>query len=580
MTLSSIRSAEDGAIQVSIASVITRLIDAHAVTTAAVERAKRAADASNDRLDQVLLKLGLVDEHALTSAWSAVLDLPMIAAGDFPAEPVLPNVLSRRFMRNAGALPYAFDADELRVAVIDPLDRFTPRAIQARTGHEISLAIAAPSNFAAAFARLYGEETSAANGDGAGNVDTTAGDVTRLRDLAADAPAIRFVDSMIERAAEIGASDIHLTISRTGPRVRYRVDGVLQENEPHPGDLHDAIISRIKVMAELDISERRLPQDGRIRLGTRGREIDLRISTMPHLDGEGAVLRILDRTAVKLDLSALGFSQSIEQPLARLLGEPHGILLVTGPTGSGKTTTLYAALRRLVRPGINVVSAEDPVEYYLDGVAQIQVQRKIGLDFPTVLRSVLRQDPDVIMIGEIRDRETASIANQAALTGHFVLATLHTNSAAASLPRLVDMGLEPYLLASTVRGILSQRLVRKLCGSCCAALDRDDDAARTQIQRLAAQAQLRCDPEKPRKAIGCRNCNDTGYSGRIAIGELLLVNDEIRRATLDHADASQLETAARKAGLVPLLHAGIARVLTGETTLEELFRVTGERLSQ
>jgi general secretion pathway protein E len=295
-----------------------------------------------------------------------------------------------------------------------------------------------------AFDRVYSEVRSfCVDVENISRSELVASDLTRLQDLATDAPAILLVESIIESAVELKASDIHLTTSRNGARLRLRVDGVLSDVAPPPPDVYCAVISRLKILANLDIAERRLPQDGRIRLGVSGREIDLRVATMPHLEGEGIVLRILDRTAVKLELPSLGFASDIERALLELLNEPHGIFLVTGPTGSGKTTTLYAALRHLVQPKRNVVSVEEPVEYHLDGVAQIQVQRKIGLDFPTVLRSVLRQDPDIIMIGEIRDPETASIANQAALTGHFVLATLHTNSAAASLPRLIDMGLEP-----------------------------------------------------------------------------------------------------------------------------------------
>jgi general secretion pathway protein E len=561
-----------------VETVIARLIDANAVTATIVERAKRAAAESHARADQVLLKLGLVEEAAVAEAWSAVLDLPIAAAADVPPQPVLPDVLSARFLRNAGVLPLAADETQVRLAVIDPLDRFTPCAIEARTGLRAVTAIITPSDFDAALARLYGEQqaTGTAVADSA-SAEIVASDVTRLRDLATDAPAIRFVDFMIERAIESGASDIHLTTSRNGTRLRYRVDGVLQDADPHPAHLHAAIVSRIKVLAELDIAERRLPQDGRIRLGIRGREIDLRIATMPHLDGEGVVLRILDRTAVKLDLAALGFAPAIERELAQLVGEPHGIVLVTGPTGSGKTTTLYAALRRLVRPGINVLSVEDPVEYYLDGVAQIQVQRKIGLDFPAVLRSVLRQDPDVIMIGEIRDGETAAIANQAALTGHFVLATLHTNSAAAALPRLIDMGLEPYLLASTIRGVLSQRLVRTLCRFCCRPDEAMDAASRTYLERLAASAGSAFSPRDVRQAVGCARCNGTGFAGRIAIAELLTVDDEFRRAVLERADASRLERIARSRGVAPLMQAGLARVVAGETTPAELFRVLGER---
>jgi general secretion pathway protein E len=329
-------------------------------------------------------------------------------------------------------------------------------------------------------------------------------------------------------------------------------------------------------LAELDIAERRLPQDGRIRLGVSGREVDLRIATVPHLDGEGVVFRVLDRTAIQTELSALGFAVPIEHALAKLLGEPHGILLVAGPTGSGKTTTLYAALRRLAEPARHVVSVEDPVEYYLEGVSQIQVQRNIGLDFPAVLRSVLRHDPDVIMIGEVRDGETAAIANQAALTGHFVLATLHTNSAAAALPRLFDMGLEPYLLASTVRGVLSQRLVRKLCSVCSRPLDASDETTNAHIRRLMAACKVPHAEWQVRKAVGCDRCRGSGYAGRIAVGELLMIDDRMREAILARADAARLESVGRTGGLVPLLHAGLAHVVSGQTTLPELLRTVGE----
>lgn len=299
---------------------------------------------------------------------------------------------------------------------------------------------------------------------------------------------------------------------------------------------------------------------------------------MPHLDGEGAVLRILDRKAVKLDLPDLGFPATIEFELAEILTQPHGIFLVTGPTGSGKTTTLYAALRRLVQPEQNVVSVEDPVEYQLDGVAQIQVQKKIGFDFPTVLRAVLRQDPDIIMVGEIRDGETAAIANQAALTGHFVLATLHTNSAAAALPRLTDMGLEPYLLSSTVRGILSQRLVRALCLHCCRSVMAGESAVISSLDQLRSiLPNPQPTDDAARQPVGCDRCEHTGYIGRFAIAELLRVTDGIRDAILGRADALEIERRGRMSGTVSLMQAGAIEVLRGRTSLAELFRVTGER---
>lgn len=561
----------------SVDALISWLVKANALTDSALERAQCAAELSHDRVDRVLLKLGLVDEHAVTNAWASILGIAVVKVDDFPKEPLLGDVLASRFLRNAGLLPVELSEQSLKVAAIDPLDQFSITALAARTGLAVKLAVTSPSDFDAAFSRLYPDiKELSEDALGTTSADTIAGDLTRLRDLAADAPTIRFVNMMIERAVDIGASDIHVTIGRAGTRLRYRVDGVLRDVEPHPTDVHSAIISRLKVLADLDIAERRLPQDGRVRFAVRGREIDLRLATMPHLDGEGAVLRILDRSAVRLDLQLLGLPPKIERGLSQLLTEPHGILLVSGPTGSGKTTTLYAALRQLVKPERNVVSVEDPVEYHLEGVAQIQVQRKIGLDFPVILRSVLRQDPDVIMIGEVRDAETASIANQAALTGHFVLATLHTNSAAASLPRLFDMGLEPYLLATTVRGVLAQRLLRTLCQHCSRSADQMDPRAIGRLQHLAAGANLSVDPGRLRRACGCTRCNQTGYAGRVAIAELMVVDDDVRQGILERGDADHLEALARRRGFEPLVNAGIALVLAGKTTLEELYRVTGE----
>jgi general secretion pathway protein E len=556
----------------------SRLVATNGVAEAAIERARRATAVSGERLDRVLLKLGLVTEAVLAAAWSDLLQLPLVAAADFPAEPLLADLLSARFLRHSAAVPIAIDGAGLRIATVDPLDTYLAAAVGSRTGLQTTLAVATETDLSGALDRLYPAEPSTeVDSKDKSQTELAAFDITRLQDLATDAPAIRMVEDIIERAVELKASDIHLTFSRSGVRLRFRIDGVLNDMAPPPVDLYRAIVSRLKILADFDISEGRLPQDGRIRLGVSGREIDLRLATMPHLDGEGVVLRILDRGAVKLELASLGFDGGIEQDLLQLLSEPHGIFLVTGPTGSGKTTTLYAALRRLMRPECNVVSVEDPVEYHLDGVVQIQVQRKVGLDFPAVLRAVLRQDPDVIMIGEIRDRETAAIANQAALTGHFVLATLHTNSAAASIPRLIDMGLEPYLLSTTIRGVLAQRLVRRLCLSCSRPIRNAETSAYERLQQLFAATNPVVPQPSFREAVGCQRCNGSGYRGRIAIAELLTVDDDIRQATLDRADAMRIEEIARAKGVTPLLLDGAKKLMAGETTLSELLRVTGER---
>ena len=555
-----------------IEAFLIELASVYAVPETSVQRARRVS--GNDRrLDKILLNLGLIDEVTYVRAWSGITNMVLMDPLEFPTDPVLPDLLSGRFLKASQTLPILADAERLCTAVSDPLDDYAAAAIALRTGLRIERVLVPPSDLREALEKLYPLDDSISSSEASSGIE--ASDRTRLSDLATDAPAIRQVNSMIERAVELHASDIHLSLSRSGPRVRYRVDGILKDEEPPPQSDYDAIISRIKVLAELDITERRMPQDGRIRYGAAGREIDLRIATMPHLEGEGAVLRVLDRSAVRIDLSSLGFPEEIGSELHRMFKEPHGIFLVTGPTGSGKTTTLYAALREIVRPERNVVSVEDPVEYRLDGVVQIQVSRKIGLTFPTALRALLRQDPDIIMVGEIRDSETAKIANQAALTGHFVLATLHTNSAAAALPRLIDMGLEPYLLSSTIRGVLAQRLIRVLCTTCSRPLERQDAALRDQLAGLAVELSITADLGRARRAVGCAACNWTGYKGRVAIAELIGVDEQLRGAILRREDETEIERlSARRYG--SLLRSGVEKVIAGTSTLTEVLRVAGE----
>ena len=556
----------------SVELLLQELVNSSSLPEASIERARRAAGV-DPRIDKVLLKLGLLEERAFVEGWSAVTGMPQADPAQFPDQPVLGELLSARFLKNSEVLPLSCEGDVVRVAVADPLDEFSLSAIRSRAGLRVEATIALPSDLREALDRLYPSEREVAASKT--NLDVATSDLTRLKDLATDAPVIFLVNSIIERAVELQASDVHLSTGRNGTRLRYRVDGILRDEDPPSPAVHDSILSRVKVLAELDITERRLPQDGRIRFGVAGREIDLRIATMPHLDGEGAVLRILDRSAVKLDLPSLGFSLEIERELDQLLSEPHGIFLVTGPTGSGKTTTLYAALRKVVRPERNVVSVEDPVEYHLDGVAQIQVQRKIGLNFPTALRAILRQDPDVIMIGEIRDSETALIANQAALTGHFVLATLHTNSAAASLPRLIDMGLEPYLLSSTIRGVMSQRLIRQLCPACSRPMLSGNTLLRQQLDKLADLSSCTYTIDRIREPVGCDRCNGSGYKGRIAIAEIISTNDDLRRAILRRADASEIEGLYRESGQSSMLKSGAEKVFAGLSSLPEVLRATG-----
>ena len=418
----------------------------------ALDRSRRVANETGQHLDVVLLQLGLVSERGMAEAYAKLLDLPVAAAARYPeGPPLFSDRLTARFLRSARAVPVAMDGDTLVVALADPLDTFTPAAIAAATGAPVRLEVAVPVELDTAVKRLYPEAETAAAED-ATSGDRLEDDTERLKDLASEAPVIRLVNQIITAAVETQASDIHIEPFEDRLRIRYRYDGQLQEADSASARLAAAITSRIKIMAKLDIAERRLPQDGRIKLAVRGQEVNFRVSTIPSLYGETVVLRILDRAAVVFDYGRLGLSPPLIRRFGQALEAPNGVVLVTGPTGSGKTTTLYTGLLGLNAVSRKIVTIEDPIEFQLHGINQIQVHTQIGLTFASLLRSILRQDPDVIMVGEIRDPETAQIAVQAALTGHLVLSTLHTNSAAAAVTRLRDMGVEDYLLtAGTAR---------------------------------------------------------------------------------------------------------------------------------
>jgi len=393
--------------------------------------------------------------------------------------------------------------------------------------------------------------------------------IDRLRDLASEAPVVRLVNTIIQRAIEARASDIHVEPASGRLRIRYRIDGVLKESESPPSRSAAAVVSRIKLMAKMNIAERRLPQDGRVHIRVQGTPIDLRVSTVPTIDGESVVLRILDQERAALELTALGFDETSGAALRRIIELPHGIVLVTGPTGSGKTTTLYALLRLLSSQERKILTIEDPVEYQLDGINQIQVKPQIGLDFPSALRSIVRQDPDVIMVGEMRDLETARIAVQSALTGHLVLSTLHTNDAGSSVTRLLDMGVEDYLVTSSVNAIVAQRLVRKLCPAC-----RSPFAPpQALIDRLSLDA-IATGPVELFTAEGCEACDGTGYRGRTVIAEVLALSDALRRAILEHKDGKELERLGVAQGMSTMKIDGLRKALAGVTTIDEIARVT------
>ncbi len=530
-----------------------------------LERARAVARETGLSPVQALVRLGLVSERALAECLVGLLHLPLAGPERYPDSPVLPERLRPRFLRAARCLPLMLEkpadgAETLTIAMADPLDEFATGAIALATGLILRREVAIPIELEAALARLYPEDGQ--KPEEHGQESATEDDAERLKDMASEAPVIRLVNQIIGRAVESMASDIHIEPFEDRVRIRYRYDGDLQEAETQPARLAPAIVSRLKILAKLDIAERRLPQDGRIRIAVRGQEVVFRIATAPSLHGEIVVLRILDRSSVSFDFSAQGHDEQVITRLRAALAAPNGITLVTGPTGSGKTTTLYTALLSLNAEETKIVTVEDPIEYQLPGINQIQVKPQIGLDFATLLRSIVRLDPNIIMVGEIRDLETAEIAARAALTGHLVLSTLHTNSAAAAITRLRDMGMEDYLIAAVLRGVLAQRLVRRLCDEC-----------KTPVEMPAEfRNRYNIHAETIFRPCGCPACRNTGYRGRQAIAEFLTPDAEIQRLLFAKADQSAIERAAIAAGMKTMLVTGMEAVARGETTVEEILR--------
>ena len=526
--------------------------------------------------DQItlLVRLGLVSERDVAEAESSLLKLPLISTADLPDEAPDIGKLSLRYLKQNLLLPVTASDTEMVVVMANPRDKFALKALAMASGKSISPQVGVASEIENGIEKLYGGGRSAMGqiidtlGEGE---DDALEDVEHLRDLASEAPVIRRVNLIMQRAVEARASDIHIEPFENRLKVRYRIDGVLQEVEAPPASSTAAVISRVKIMARLNIAERRLPQDGRIMHRVQGKELDLRVSTIPTSHGESVVMRILDRESIVLDFDALGFDEGLKKEFVRDLEMPHGIILVTGPTGSGKTTTLYTALNQINTPARKIITVEDPVEYQLEGINQIQAQSSIGLDFAHALRAIVRQDPDVIMIGEMRDLETARIAIQSALTGHLVLSTIHTNDAAGGITRMLDMGVEDYLLTSTVNAILAQRLVRTL-----------GPGAKEAVQLLPEVAAeigfggfLDQDSYTVYRPVACEE-NPTGYYGRTTILELLQMSDSIRRLIMQQATSGEIHEQAVNEGMRTMYQDGLIKCLEGSTTLEEVLRVTQE----
>ncbi len=540
------------------------LIEIGKVSRPDLDRAIEVQKQTGQKLGRILIDLGTISEEDLRLAYSKLLQIPVWEKKKDDRYPLVEEV-PRTFLLTNRVLPLKLYDGMLDIALADPQDSLLVETIASATNKQIQVFAGCEKDIMASLQTLYEGEVK--EEDAAASSIEVMEDVEHLRDMASEAPVIRLVNSVLTRAIEIGASDVHLEVFERNARLRYRVDGVLRELTPPPREMYNAIISRIKILAKLNIAEKRLPQDGRIKMKVAGKEIDLRVSIIPMSHGEGVVMRILDRTAVMLDMDKMGFSKEFLLKFRRIINRPEGMLLVTGPTGSGKTTTLYAVLKEVLSPEIKIVTVEDPVEYSMEGVNQIQVNPQINLTFASGLRSILRHDPDVILIGEIRDKETASIAVQASLTGHLVFSTLHTNDSASAFTRLMDMGMEDYLISSCVIGVLAQRLVRKICGKCRETYIPPEDVRKT--------AGLK-EGEPLYKSRGCDDCNNTGFKGRKCIAEFLFVDDAIRRLILAHKDSGEIMKEAIKRGTKTLYEDGLDSVRRGETTLDELLRVSSD----
>ncbi|SJM92878.1 Type II secretion system protein E [Crenothrix polyspora] len=537
-----------------------------------VERVKKTA--VSESLPQLLVKLGLCSELDVADAFVESGQFEKIAPDQYPLETQLPENVSLRFLRQYHVIGLASNDDNITVTMMDPEDQFVIDALKLATGKNIIAKVGLLSEIDAALEVQYGEGRSKMDKaiDDLGIDDIDEEDLEHLKDLASEAPVIKMVNLIMQRAIETKASDIHIEPFEQSLKVRLRVDGVLKEIDAPSVKSTAAVISRIKIMAKLNIAERRLPQDGRIKVQMLGKELDLRVSTIPTMYGESVVIRLLDKENTVLDFKALGFGGRQLEQFVEVLSLPHGIILITGPTGSGKSTSMYAALKQLNTSERKIITVEDPVEYQMEGVNQIQAKPQIGLTFAMALRSIVRQDPDVIMIGEMRDLETARIAVQSALTGHLVLSTLHTNDAAGGVTRLLDMGLEEYLLTSTVNGILAQRLVRKLCSHCKTAFPAPPELIRDmKLRRYLPEGDIVL-----YKPVGCASCGGLGYRGRLAIIEFLQMTDPLRKLIMAHEEAGAIQRLAIAEGMTTMYENGLQKVMQGITTIEEVLRVTSE----
>ncbi len=554
-----------------------KLISLQQLKQAQTDQAK-----SGRNLSYTLAKLGYISDGEITDFLSAQYRLPAVNLDDYDIEEDVIKLVARDVCEKHRVIPVSRSGSSLIIAMADPTNLHAIDDIKFLTGYNVEPVVASETAVHGAIERYYAagpsyEEVMADFELGDDDIDFTSDEedinAVELEKASEDAPVVRLVNVILLNAIRKGASDVHIEPYERKMRVRYRIDGVLQEEMTPPLKLKNALSSRLKIMSQLDIAERRLPQDGRIKLRMgKNREMDFRVSILPTLWGEKTVLRLLDKSNLQLDMAKLGFDPAPLKDFGWAINQPWGMVLVTGPTGSGKTTTLYSALSELNQPGTNISTAEDPVEYNLHGINQVQMHDEIGLNFAMALRAFLRQDPDVVMVGEIRDFETAEIAVKAALTGHLVLSTLHTNDAPATISRLLNMGVEPFLITASVNLVLAQRLARRVCADCKKEF-APDPTALLDLGFTEAQVE-RARQNKLFAGSGCQTCNGSGYKGRVALYEVMRFTDELKEMVLQGASSAELKAAAIRGGMCSLRMSGIGKILDGVTTAEEVLRVT------
>jgi type IV pilus assembly protein PilB len=545
------------------------LLEGGLVTPSQLEVAYEEHNRVGRALGRVLIEQGVLTESQLVAALASQIGLRFVDLSDFSVDGSAVGRVPGAVCRRHSAIPIAFEDGKLLVAMADPANVFALDDIRSLTGMDVKPVVATRGDVAAAIDRYYRADSDLDDITSILDAQDEEDDLSKVKEIVEDAPIVKYVNLLITQAIQDRASDIHLEPTEHDLRVRFRIDGVLHEVMRSPKAIQSGVISRLKIMADINIAERRIPQDGRLSVNAHGRKVDLRVATLPTVWGEKVVMRILDNSTARLDLTDLGFSELNYERYSRSFIKPYGMILVTGPTGSGKSTTLYATLNIVSRPEVNVITVEDPVEYRLPGINQVQTNNKAGLTFASALRSILRSDPDIVLIGEIRDHETGQIAVEAALTGHLVLSTLHTNDAPSAVSRLTEMGIEPFLVGSALDAVLAQRLARRLCSKC-------KEAYTPTAESLAASRFAWQDGEPlPElfRPVGCTNCSKTGYKGRLALHEVMLVSEEIERLAVEKASATVIEAVAREQGMRTLRDDGLDKVLAGITSLDEILRV-------